>query len=79
MQSSSGDGSQLTQAECDAVAAAVIAQYNSLPRNGKPAQGEWTPRCSKKRTEAGGVTDMHTVTWDRAAASSADVGSITPN
>jgi tRNA-specific adenosine deaminase 1 len=42
MQSSSGDGSQLTQAECDAVAAAVIAQYNSLPRNGKPAQGEWT-------------------------------------
>jgi hypothetical protein len=34
--------SELTPSECDAVAAAVIAQFNSLPRNGKPAQGEWT-------------------------------------
>ncbi len=36
------------------------------------------PLCSKKRTDTGGVTDMHTVTCDSAAASSADVGSMTP-
>jgi hypothetical protein len=33
---------ELTPFECDSVAAAVINQFNSLPRNGKPAQGEWT-------------------------------------
>lgn len=39
-----GDGGngQLTSSECDAIAAAVIAQFSTLSRNGKPAQGEWT-------------------------------------
>jgi hypothetical protein len=40
MDAASGD--QLTPSQCDAVAAAVIAQFNILPRNGKPTAGEWT-------------------------------------
>ena len=42
MQGDCAGRGELTPSECDAVAAAVIAQFNSLPRNGKPAQGEWT-------------------------------------
>ncbi len=42
LQGESGCGGQLTPSECDAIAAAIIAQFNSLPRNGKPTQGEWT-------------------------------------
>jgi hypothetical protein len=42
MQGDGSGGDQLTPSECDAVAAAIIAQFDSLPRNGKPTHGEWT-------------------------------------